>query len=153
VAAVARVHGPPAGAGRAEAPRTRPRPLRHRDPDAYLDWCQKHKAARTYAWYRENIQEFSDALPDGLKVADLKPYHATRAMDGYAHWANNTKHDFISAVKRAFTWAEGEGLIEKNPLAHVKKPAREAREMAVSAAEYARVIETVKELASVTCSS
>ena len=21
--------------------------------DAYLDWCQKHKAARTYAWYRE----------------------------------------------------------------------------------------------------
>jgi integrase len=113
--------------------------------DAYLDWCQKHKAARTYAWYRENIQIFSDALPDGLKVTDLKPYHLTRAMDGYAHWANNTKHDFISAVKRAFSWAEAEGLIEKNPLAHVKKPAREAREMAVSPAEYARVIGTVKE--------
>jgi integrase len=66
-------------------------------------------------------------------------------MDGYAHWTNNTKHDFISAVKRAFTWAEVEGLIEKNPLGHVNKPAREAREMAVSPAEYARVVETVKE--------
>jgi integrase len=113
--------------------------------DAYLDWCEKHKAARTYAWYRENIQKFSDALPEHLKVTDLKPYHLTRAMDGYAHWANNTKHDFISAVKRAFIWAEAEGLIEKNPLAHVKKPAREAREMAVTPAEYVRVIETVKE--------
>ena len=113
--------------------------------DAYLDWCQKNKAARTYAWYRENIQKFASALPDGLRVSDLKPYHLTRAMDGYAHWANNTKHDFISAVKRAFTWAEAEGLIEKNPLSHVKKPAREAREMAVSQAEYDRVIETIKE--------
>jgi integrase len=113
--------------------------------DGYLDWCQKHKAARTYAWYRENIQKFADSLPPGLKVADLRPYHLTRAMDGYAHWANNTKHDFISATKRAFAWAESEGLIEKNPLAHVKKPAREARDMAVSPVEYARVIETVKE--------
>lgn len=113
--------------------------------DAYLDWCQKNKAARTYEWYRENIQKFVSALPDGLKVSDLKPYHLTRAMEPYGHWANNTKHDFISAVKRAFLWAKGEGLIEKSPLAHVKKPAREAREMAVSAAEYARVIETIKE--------
>lgn len=113
--------------------------------DAYLDWCQKHRAARTYDWNRENIQRFASSLPDGLKVTDLRPYHLTRAMDAYTHWANNTKHDFIAAVKRAFSWAEQEGLIEKNPLAHVKKPAREAREMAVSQAEYDRVIETIKE--------
>jgi integrase len=112
--------------------------------DAYLDWCQKHRAARTYAWNRENIQRFTSSLPDGLKVADLKPFHITRAMDAYAHWANNTKHDFISAVKRAFSWAEQEGLIEKNPLAHVKKPAREAREMAVLPGEYAKIIAAIQ---------
>lgn len=49
--------------------------------DAYLDWCQKHRATRTYAWYRENIQRFSDALPDDLKVNERKPYQLTRAMD------------------------------------------------------------------------
>lgn len=111
--------------------------------DAYLDWCRKHKAERTYEWYRENIQRFTKALPDGLKVSDLRPYHLTRALDSYAHWANNTKHDFISAVKRGFGWAEAEGLIEKNPLAHVKKPAREAREMAVSPAEYTKILGTI----------
>src|SRR5262249_14022270 len=71
--------------------------------DAFLDWCQRHKAERTYKWSRENIQRFVDALPDGLKVADLKPYHLTKAMEPYTHWANNTKHDFICAVKRAFS--------------------------------------------------
>jgi integrase len=111
--------------------------------DAYLDWCQKHKAARTFESSRENIRRFSDSLPDGLKVTDLKPYHLTRALDAYAHWANNTKHDFISAVKRAFSRGGAEGLIDRNPLAHVKKPAREAREMAVTPAEYARFIAAV----------
>src|SRR5262245_34085546 len=73
--------------------------------DAFVDWCQGHKAARTYQWYRENLQKFADALPKGLRVAELKPYHVTKAMEPYVHWANNTKHDFISAVKRAFSWA------------------------------------------------
>jgi integrase len=113
--------------------------------DDYLDWCQKNKAPRTYQWYRENIQRFAIALPDGLRVADLKPFHLTRAMDAFAHWANNTKHDFISAVKRAFSWAEAEGLIDRNPLAHVRKPAREVREMAISPSEYATIIEAIRE--------
>jgi integrase len=66
-------------------------------------------------------------------------------MDAFAQWANNTKHDFISAVKRAFSWAEAEGLIDRNPLAHVRKPAREVREMAISPAEYATIIEAIRE--------
>jgi integrase len=111
--------------------------------DAFLDWCQGNKAPRTYAWYRENIQKFVSALPDGLRIAELKPYHLTKAMEPYAHWANNTKHDFISAVKRSFAWAEAEGMIEKNPLARVQKPAREAREMAVSPAEYRKIIAAI----------
>lgn len=111
--------------------------------DAFLDWCQRNKAARTYAWYRENIQKFASALPDGLKVSELKPYHLTKAMEPYGHWANNTKHDFISAVKRAFSWAVDEELIDRNPIGRVKKPTREAREFAVQPDEYAEVIETI----------
>ena len=61
------------------------------------------------------------------------------------HWANNTKHDFISAVKRAFSWAVDEELIEKSPLARVKKPAREAREFAVMPSEYANIIAAIRE--------
>jgi len=111
--------------------------------DAFLDWCQRNKAKRTYQWYRENIQRFVAALPDGLKASELKPYHLTRAMEPYAHWANNTKHDFISAVKRAFSWAVDEELIDRNPIGRVKKPTREPREFAVQPDEYAEILETI----------
>jgi integrase len=113
--------------------------------DAFLDWCGRHKARRTYEHYRENIQRFATRIPPALTVAELKPFHVTRAMAGFPGWGNNTKHDFIGALKRALNWAADEELIERNPLARMKKPAREAREMAVTPEEYARVLETVEE--------
>jgi integrase len=113
--------------------------------DAFLDWCGRNKAARTYEHYRENIQRFATRIPAALTVAELKPFHVTRAMADFPDWGNNTKHDFIGALKRALNWAVDEELIERNPLARMKKPAREARELAVTPEEYARVLETVEE--------
>lgn len=113
--------------------------------DRFLDWCQRTNARRTYDFYRENIQRFASRIPATLAVSDLKPFHVTGAMADFPHWGNNTKHDFIGAVKRALNWAADEELIERNPLARMKKPAREARELAVTPEEYARVLETVEE--------
>jgi integrase len=113
--------------------------------DEFLEWTARHKEPRTYAWYKENLQRLIDHIPPGLPVAELKPFHVTRAMADVAHWANNTKNDFIAAVKRALNWAADEELIDRSPLARMKKPAREAREMAVSTAEYHCIIEAVQE--------
>jgi integrase len=112
--------------------------------DAFLDWCLKHRAERTYKWARENIQPFAASLPRGLKVSELRPFHVTQAMEAYPHWSNNTKHDFISAAKRAFSWAVDEELIDKSPPARVKKPSREAREMAISPDEYEKIIAAIQ---------
>src|SRR4051812_18532937 len=62
-----------------------------------------------------------------------------------ARTSSGSRREFIGALKRALNWAADEELIERNPLARMKKPAREAREMAVTPEEYARVIETVEE--------
>jgi integrase len=113
--------------------------------DAFLDWVAKNKAPRTYDSYRENIQRFAGSIPAKLTVAQLKPFHVTQSMSDCAHWSNNTKNDFISSIKRALNWAMDEGLIDQSPLARMKKPAREAREMAISPAEYATIIEAVEE--------
>lgn len=113
--------------------------------DQFLDWCERTNARRTYEFYRENIQRFAKRIPRELAVGELKPFHVTNALADFPDWGNNTKHDFIGSVKRALNWAADEELIERNPLARIKKPAREAREMAVSPEEYARVIETVEE--------
>jgi integrase len=60
-------------------------------------------------------------------------------------WNANTKNDFASAVQRAFNWALKQGLIERNPVAHVEKPGREARDLAVGPEDYAQVMEHVSE--------
>lgn len=141
---MSRPAGQPANDNRPAEPTATPR-LVVQILDEFLDWADKHKAPRTYGWYKENIQRFIDRIPPGLTVAELKPFHVTRAMADFAHWANNTKADFIGAVKRALNWAADEELIDRSPLARLKKPAREAREMAVSPAEYRTIIEAVRE--------
>jgi integrase len=113
--------------------------------DAFLDWCQKHKAPRTYDWYRDFYRHLAATLPPALKVVDLKPFHLTRAQEARPDWSNNTRNDFVTAVKRAFNWAIDEELIERNPIARAKKPAREAREMVVLPSEYAEIIGAIKE--------
>jgi integrase len=113
--------------------------------DAFVDWCKKHKAPRTYSSYKDLIQVLVDHIPPGLTVAELKPYHVTRAMDHHPNWGNNTRNDFIATLKRAFNWALDEEIIDRSPLARMKKPAREARDVALSASEYTEVVQAVTE--------
>jgi integrase len=60
-------------------------------------------------------------------------------------WNPNTKNDFASAVQRAFNWAVKQGIIDRNPVAYIEKPAREARELAISPKDYAEVMAAVTE--------
>lgn len=113
--------------------------------DHFLDWCERTNARRTYEYYRENIQRFVSRMPMELTVEARKPFHVTKALADFTHLGNNTKNDFIAAVQRALNWATDEELIERNPLGRMKKPARDARELAVSPEECSRVIETVEE--------
>jgi integrase len=113
--------------------------------DSFLDWCQKNKAPTTYKWYRHHLQLLTSALPPDLPVSELKPYHLSKVITQNPEWSNNSKYDFVSACQRAFNWALDEELIERSPVARMKKPAREARELAVSPVEYAQVMASVTE--------
>jgi hypothetical protein len=50
-------------------------------PDASLDWVRADKGPRIYELRDRKIQRFLDAIPPALTIDDLKPIHATRAMD------------------------------------------------------------------------
>jgi len=114
--------------------------------DLFLEWFLKNTAKRTYDWYVSNLQIFAESIPPTLTIADLKPYHVTSVMDAYAdRWSNNTKNDFATAVQRAFNWAQQEGIIDQAPLARVRKPSREGREMSITPAQYRQIIKAVKE--------
>ena len=113
--------------------------------DTFLDWCGQNRAGRTYHFYLENIQRFATRVAADLTVEELKPFHVTRAMADFPNWGNNTKYDFIGVLSCALNWAVDEELIERNPLARMKKPTRESREMAVTPEEYVRIMGTIEE--------
>ena len=114
--------------------------------DDFMEWARCNRSPATYDIYLRLIQQFATAIPKTLTVAELKPFHVTRVMDANsANWSQNTKRDFAATVQRAFNWAERQGIIEKNPLKNLEKPAAVARELVVNPADYARILEAVKE--------
>jgi integrase len=112
--------------------------------DRFLGWAQVNRAPLTYEAYQQRLQNLIDVIPATLASSDLKPYHLTAVMDA-KKWGANRKNDFAAAVNRAFNWAVKQGLIDRNPVTNVEKPARESRELAVSPADYAEVMAIVSE--------
>lgn len=113
--------------------------------DQFLEWVQKRKAPRTYEWYQRHLQNFAAAIPKGLTVAKLKPNHVTQIVDARDDWSPSNKHGFARCVQRAFRWAADEGIIGRSPLIGLTKPEAEARDIVISAEEYAAILDVVKE--------
>jgi integrase len=116
--------------------------------DAFLEWCQKNRSPRTYEWSRNHIQSFLNSLADPrLPVDDLKPYHVQQWVDSKADWGPNHTRGAITAVQRAFSWAEKLGHIAKSPIRHVEKPAPKRREQVLTQAEFDGLLSHVKDAA------
>jgi integrase/recombinase XerD len=43
--------------------------------DQFLDWTKKHRAPRTFEFYRQRLQWFLNHLPSGMACQRLKPFH------------------------------------------------------------------------------
>lgn len=95
-----------------------------------LDWCQKHRSARTYEGYVGHIQAFCDHLKTATQMPalDLKPFHIIEWLDAHPTWGPAFHRNAVTAVQRAFNWAEELGHIATNPIRKIKKPAAKRRE-------------------------
>lgn len=80
---------------------------------------------KTLEVYRYFLDSFSDEF-GSMRAAELKP-HTVERFSRKPTWGPTTRHDFIGTVVSAFRWAERFGLIPRNPLAHVRKPAKVSR--------------------------
>jgi integrase len=110
--------------------------------DAFLEWTQRNRAPDTYEWYRYRLQRFVDRYPD-LTVEQLRPYHAE-------HWANSyplsttSRRNYLRSIKRCLKWAKRQGYIDENPITDLELPRAENREIAITPAEFARLLEFVR---------
>jgi integrase len=104
--------------------------------DDFLDWCQKHRAPRSFLWYQTRLQSFLLAIPKDLLVTELKPFHLTRWIDGHPAWNDTTRRGSLVAVLRTCNWGVRQGHLETSPLKHVELPQAHHRERVISQEEY-----------------
>jgi len=102
--------------------------------DAFLDWCQKHRAPDTYEWYRSRLELFAQRHPD-LRAIDLRPYHVQQWIDAI-DVSSGTKRNYCRSIKRCMRWAKQQGHIDLNPIADMEQPKGGKREVVVSPEEY-----------------
>lgn len=109
--------------------------------DKYLDWCQKHRAARTYEWYRDHIQSFLDSLAGAaaMPVACLKPFHVVEWADRHPDWSPAYRRGAIVAIQRPFNWAEELGYVGASPVKRIKKPQPQRRESHITPEDFALI--------------
>jgi integrase len=112
--------------------------------DAFLDWCQNHKAGRTYDWYRGYLESFARTVPADLTADRLKPFHVQQWLDAHPGWKTG-KRGAVIAVQRAFNWAVRMGLIGENPIRAVEKPKAGRREHVIAPDRFAAILALVRD--------
>ena len=105
--------------------------------DSYLDWCQRERNPKTYNWYKTYIGSFAKFVGKRLTLVDLRPHHVTKwSLEVLGSRSPTTRHDAMSAVKRAFSWGRKQGYISTNPVENVETPTPERRETIITPGEY-----------------
>jgi integrase len=111
--------------------------------DLFLDHSQKHNEPDTYALYKHFLQDFCD-LHGRRLAAEVRPFHVTCWLDSHPTW-KGCRPNAIAAVKRAFNWATAEGLLDRNPVAGVRKPPPGRRDRILSQAERDEILAAIKD--------
>jgi site-specific recombinase XerD len=102
--------------------------------EAFLAWTKIHRSEETnrnYLWFGQAFSEHSGYLP----VAELKPIHVTRWVDGKG-WNQTTQRNARRSIHRAFSWACEEGILARNPLQGMKCPRAMTRTRFMTDAEF-----------------
>jgi integrase len=111
--------------------------------DLFLTHSEKHNDGQTFRWYQKYLQSFCD-LFGTLPALDVKPFHVSAWLDAHPKWASSRRCAVI-CVKRAYNWAEGEGLLPTNPMKKVKKPSPVRRERTVTQEEWDQLVGAVRD--------
>lgn len=110
--------------------------------DQFLEWVELHRAADTYIWYQSRLELFARKYPD-LLVGQLKAYHVQQWIDSFKV-SNGTKRNYARSIQRCMRWCEEQGIIDRSPIAHFKKPRGGIREVVISEKEYKAILGAIK---------
>lgn len=118
--------------------------------DEFLEWNQKHRAPRTYEWYKERLQSFGSFIKKRIPNAtpeDIKPLHVAQWLNEHPGWGSTTQRQAITGVQRCFNWAERMGYIARSPLKGYEKPPAKTRDRIISPEEFRAMLDATDDQA------
>lgn len=107
--------------------------------DAFLGWTLRNREEATFKWYRDHLQSFVTANPD-ISIQELKPYHVEQWASQVPDNSINTRRNKMRAVKRCLKWANAQGYLEANPVAHLDIPTAQGKDVYVSPDDFKRLL-------------
>ncbi len=109
--------------------------------EKFLDWCQKHRAPRTYEGHQQRLHLFAAEMPEAvaLDAQALRPFHIIEWVDKHPTWGGTYRRWAIMSVQRAYNHAEELGYIDANPVRKIKKPAPGRRTQATTPAQWQQI--------------
>jgi integrase len=111
--------------------------------DLFLQHAKRHNDARTFNWYSSYLQDFCKGY-GRLKAVELRPFHVSQWLDSHDAWKASRRHAVI-AVKRAFNFADREGILSPSPIRGVCKPASTARSAVLTKDERKELLAAIQD--------
>lgn len=111
--------------------------------DLFLDHSERHHSPDTFANYKHFLQSFSERY-GRLPAAELKPIHVTKWLDDHPSWKGGRRHAVI-AVRRAFSWADQQGVLSPNPLRALKAGRARRRTRVLSPEELSEILAVIRD--------
>ena len=111
--------------------------------DLFLDHSQKHHAPGTFAGYKFFLKSFCGR--HGRQPAKaVVPFHVNSWLDSKPTWKGSRRHAAL-AVKRAFAWADKQGLLSPSPLKGLEVEAGNRRTRVLTRDEQAAILAEIKD--------
>ncbi len=113
--------------------------------DLFLDYAKRHLAKESYTLARYYLESFCNANQCAL-AKDIKPIHVTRWLDDHSTW-KGSRHHAVRAIKRVYSYAEEQGVLEINPLRKLKVPPTNIRTRVLSKKEIDEILKAIRDTA------
>lgn len=113
----------------------------------FLEWSERRvkadeTAQGTHDNYERAIIQFS-RYAGNLDCSEIRQHHITDWVASNKGWGPAAERTAITAIKRAMNWAVEQGILEKNPIRSMKRPATRSRVITISRDQHAELVSIV----------
>jgi len=96
--------------------------------DAFIEEMKMSRSERTWQWYEWSTKKLIQCVKGDTAAESVSMSEITLMISSEKKWKANSRHGFARSIKRLFSWAKKNRLIETDPIEHLEKTSPQARE-------------------------